>query len=143
MQVREAMSSRCATVDACDSVGCAAKLMAEQNVGCLPVNDNNRLVGILTDRDIVTRCVAQELSDSTLVADVMTRDIRHCFEDEDLNAVLRSMAVSQIRRLPVVDRNQMLVGILSLSDASRNVSASTAGAAFCSVTAAPCGHCDD
>lgn len=94
----------------------AARNMAIMDVGALPVGENNRLVGMVTDRDIVLRGIAEGKGPHTKVRDVMTPDVKYCFEDQDVVEIADSMAEVQIRRLPVVDRDKNLVGILSLSD---------------------------
>jgi CBS domain-containing protein len=100
-----------------DTVVLAAQAMDELNVGVIPVCDGEKLVGMVTDRDIVVRGVAQDCDNkSTRLADVMSRNVRWAREDEDVEQVLDEMAKAQIRRLPVVDNSQRLVGIISLGD---------------------------
>jgi len=93
-----------------------AQLMCDIDVGALPVGDDDRLVGMITDRDIAIRAVAQGKAPSTTVREVMSAEVRYCFEDEDTEHVARNMGDQQLRRLPVVDRDKRLVGILSLGD---------------------------
>jgi CBS domain-containing protein len=93
-----------------------AMLMAELDVGVLPVSDNDRLIGMITDRDIAIRAVGAGHGPETLVRDVMTEAVKYCFADQPLEAVSRNMGHAQVRRLPVVDRQKRLVGIVSLSD---------------------------
>jgi CBS domain-containing protein len=90
--------------------------MAEADAGVLPVGENDRLVGMVTDRDIAVRGVAQGKGLDTPVREVMTPDVQYCFEDEDLDTVARRMGEQQVRRLPVMNRDKRLVGILSLGD---------------------------
>src|SRR5438876_10330250 len=92
----------------------AAQLMAEIDAGALPVAQNDRLVGMITDRDIAVRAVAQGKSPQTKVNDVMTREILYCFDDQDLDDIAQNLGENQVRRLPVVNRDKRLVGILSL-----------------------------
>src|SRR5512133_105060 len=100
-----------------DTVVLAAQAMDELNVGVIPVCDGEKLVGMVTDRDIVVRGVAQEADPRTLkLADVMSTNVRCANQDEDIDDVLNQMADTQIRRLPVVDGQQRLVGIVSLGD---------------------------
>lgn len=94
----------------------AAALMAELDVGALPVSDQDRLIGMVTDRDIAVRAVAAGRGPDTLVSEVMTEIAKYCFDDQTLEEVSRNMGALQVRRLPVVDRNKRLVGIISLSD---------------------------
>jgi CBS domain-containing protein len=97
----------------------AAMLMAEADVGSLPVAENERLVGMVTDRDMAVRALARGLGADTPVSDVMTREIRYCFDDEDINDVAKNMAELGVRRLPVVDRQKRLVGIVALSNVAQ------------------------
>jgi CBS domain-containing protein len=94
----------------------AASLMAELDVGVLPVGEDDRLVGMVTDRDIAVRGVACGRGPDAAVAEVMTDAVKYCFADQTLEEVSRNMGDIQVRRLPVVDREKRLVGIISLSD---------------------------
>lgn len=94
----------------------AAKLMAELDVGILPVGENDRLVGMVTDRDIAVRGIARGCGPDSPVREVMTDTVKYCFADQSLEEVSRNMGDVQVRRLPVVDRQKRLVGIISLSD---------------------------
>jgi CBS domain-containing protein len=94
----------------------AARMMADCDCGALPVAENDRLVGMLTDRDIVVRALAEGKSGDTLIRDVMSTDIKYCFEDDDLDDVANNMGDLQIRRLPVLSKDKRLVGIVSLGD---------------------------
>jgi len=93
-----------------------ARVMGEIDCGAVPIAENERLVGMLTDRDIAIRAIGQNKGPETRVAEVMTRDVRYCYEDEDLRHVTQNMGDQQIRRLPVIDRDKRLVGIISLGD---------------------------
>jgi CBS domain-containing protein len=90
--------------------------MAQLDAGALPVGENDRLVGMITDRDIAVRAVAGGKSPDTPIRDVMSTDVCYCFDDQDIEDVAINMADIQVRRLPVVDRNKRLVGILALGD---------------------------
>ena len=115
--VSELMTRGVRTLMPADTVTSAARAMDELNVGVIPVCDGEKLVGMVTDRDIVVRGVAQELdAKTTVLADVMSTNVRTAREDEDVDEVLSEMAESQIRRLPVVDGQDRLVGIISLGD---------------------------
>jgi CBS domain-containing protein len=94
----------------------AALLMAELDIGVLPVEDNDRLVGMITDRDIAVRAVAEGRSCDTEIRDVMSQEVKYCFDDQSIDEVTRNMADIRLRRLPVLDRSKRLVGILSLGD---------------------------
>lgn len=95
----------------------AAKQMRELNVGALPICENDRLVGMVTDRDLALRGVGEALDPrSTPIRAVMTPGIIYIFEDQDVEEAARLMEVKQIRRLPVLNREKRLVGIVSLGD---------------------------
>ncbi len=94
----------------------AAKLMADTDAGSLPVGENDRLVGMITDRDIAIRAVAQGKGPDSPVREAMTPDVKFCFEDDDLKEVAGNMASAKVQRLPVMSRDKRLVGIVALSD---------------------------
>jgi len=100
-----------------DTVVLAAQAMDELNVGVIPVCEGDKLVGMVTDRDIVVRGVAQEADPTSMkLADVMSTNVRRATEDDDVDEVLDEMARNQIRRMPVVDSEEHLVGIITLGD---------------------------
>jgi len=101
------------------SIRDAARAMKKIDVGFLPVGESDRLVGIVTDRDIAVRAVADGKGPDTAVRDVMSQEVLYCFADEDLDTVSIRMADLQVRRLPVLNRNKRLVGIISLGDISQ------------------------
>ena len=119
MLVRDAMTRDVHIASPEQTIADAARMMADQDIGCLPVGDQDRLVGMLTDRDIVVRALAQGRDGQSLVGEIMTRSVKYCFEDEDMDEVLSNMGEVRIRRVPVVDRDKHLVGVLSLGDAAR------------------------
>jgi CBS domain-containing protein len=133
MQVGELMSRECRIVKADDTIEQAARIMADEDVGILPVAENDRLVGMISDRDIVTRCVAQGCERGTRVREAMTRNVKYCFEYADLDETLDNMAEIQVHRLPVMSREKRLVGIISLGDAARRYSPNAAGQAYSGV----------
>jgi CBS domain-containing protein len=95
----------------------AARKMAAADIGLLPVGADDRLVGVITDRDIAVRSVAEGKSSvQTKVRDVMTKNVLYCFDDEDADHIADNMATLQVRRLPVVNRDKRLVGVVSLAD---------------------------
>jgi CBS domain-containing protein len=116
MRVSEAMTRKVRLTKPRQHIQAAAKVMAEIDAGALPVAERDRLVGMITDRDIAVRAVAAGKGPDTPVREVMSWDVRYCFEDEDLDHVAHNMAEERIRRLPVVNRSKRLVGILSLAD---------------------------
>jgi len=115
--VSQVMTRGVRTMSPDDTVRFAAQAMDELNVGAVPVCDGERLVGMVTDRDITVRGVAQGRPvETTKLRDVMTPDVQWCYEDQSLDEVTERMREAQIRRLPVVDHERHLVGILSLGD---------------------------
>lgn len=100
-----------------DAIVLAAQVMEELNVGVIPVCDGDKLVGMVTDRDIVVRGVAQSMDARTAtLADVMSTHVRTAREDDDVEEILDTMGQNQIRRMPVVDAQDRLIGIVSLGD---------------------------
>lgn len=120
--VSEVMSRNARSVAPGESLQRAAQLMGELDVGALPVCEGERLVGMVTDRDIAVRGIAVgKAPDSAQVEEVMSADVRSCFEHQPLDEVMAQMADSQVRRVPVVssDDERRLVGIVSLADLTR------------------------
>ena len=116
MKVSEAMTRHVRVANPEDTLQQAAWLMASLDAGVLPVCENERLVGMVTDRDIAVRGVAHGMGPDAKVREVMTPDVKYCFEDQDVVETTRNMGDIQVRRLPVVNRDKRLVGILSLGD---------------------------
>jgi CBS domain-containing protein len=129
MQPISEIMSRDVTVIAPDSsIKDAAQIMRDLNIGALPVCDGKRLQGIITDRDITIRAVADGKSTSDCkVSDVMTAQVLWCFEDQTVGEVLQQMGDQQIRRIPVVNRNMELTGVVSLGDLATRQAAPTDG----------------
>ena len=98
------------------SIQDAAKHMRDGDFGMLPVGENDRMIGTITDRDIAVRAVAEGKDNNTKVRDVMSEGIAGVFEDESVEDAAKMMSQRQVRRLPVVDRNKRLVGIVALGD---------------------------
>jgi CBS domain-containing protein len=115
-KISEVMTSDVKVVRPEESLQRAATLMADEDVGAIPVCDGERLQGMITDRDIAIRAVARGLDTETPVSEVMTEDLVWCNEDDDTQEVLGRMADRQIRRIPVIDANRKLVGIVALGD---------------------------
>jgi CBS domain-containing protein len=97
----------------------AAQTMLDIDAGVLPVGENDKLVGMITDRDIAVRGVALGKGPDVSVGDVMTTDVKYCFDDQDVDEVTQNMGDNQVRRLPVVNREKPLVGILWLGDVAQ------------------------
>lgn len=118
MKVSECMSPEVEIASPDDPIRDVARTMREIDAGSMPVGENDRLVGIITDRDIAIRAVADGLGPDTSVRQVMSTDIRWCYEDEEIEDVSEQMGEYKIRRLPVLNRDKRLVGIISLGDVS-------------------------
>lgn len=119
MKINEIMTSSVEVIHPDARLVEAARKMKDLDVGSLPVCDGDRLKGMLTDRDITIRAVAEgQDPNSITVQDVMTPEVVYCFEDQDVEEAARLMGEKQIRRLPILNRHKRLVGILALGDVS-------------------------
>ncbi|MCM5555379.1 CBS domain-containing protein [Pleomorphomonas sp. NRK KF1] len=134
MQVSEAMTRNVRVANIDETIEKAAQLMAGLDAGVLPVSDEKRLVGMITDRDIAIRAIAQGKGPDTKVRDVMTDDVKYCFADQEIDEVTRDMGNVQLRRLPVIDRDKRLVGILSLGDVAVTTGNGIAGEALTNIS---------
>jgi CBS domain-containing protein len=131
MQVREVMSKEVKIVSPGDTIDKAAKLMKDCDCGSLPIGENDRLVGVVTDRDIAVRAVAKGKSPKECtVRDVMSKGIKYVFDDETTEAAAQSMSRLQVRRLPVLNREKRLVGIVALGDLATKHDGPAAGSAL-------------
>jgi CBS domain-containing protein len=119
MKINKCMTREVRVVTSTQTLRDAARLMAEIDSGVLPVRDDDRLVGMITDRDIAVRGVGEGLTPDAPVERVMSREVLYCFDDQELEDVARNMADIKVRRLPVLNRDKRLVGIISLGDLSR------------------------
>ena len=116
--VRDTMTTNPTSIDASKPVADAARIMRDEDVGSLPVSDEGRLIGVITDRDIVTRVIAEGRENSATIADVVSRNPVTVTPDADLDQALELMARHQIRRIPVVEDDR-LVGIVAQADVAR------------------------
>ena len=139
MRVSEAMSRDVRIANPEQTIGEAARIMSEIDVGALPVGENDRLVGMITDRDIAVRAVAADKPPTTKVRDVMSREVLYCYEDQDLDELAINMGDEQVRRMPVVNRDKRLVGIVSVGDLAQTGNATTTGRAVADIST-PGGH---
>ena len=130
MRVSDCMTRGVEITNPQDTIRDAARMMADCDAGVLPVGENDRLVGVITDRDIAVRAVAEGRGPEAKVGDVMSAEVKYCFEDDDIDDVLRNMGELQVRRLPVLSRDKRLVGIVSLSDLATIGAAAPAGDAL-------------
>jgi CBS domain-containing protein len=135
MKVSECMTTGVEVVTPQQSMSEAAQFMLRADAGAMPVGDGDRLIGMVTDRDIAVRGVAQGLGPDTPVSQVMTEDLIYCYDDDDIENVAIQMSDAQVRRLPVLSRDgEKLVGIVSLGDLSRSEGAEAAQVALDGVT---------
>jgi CBS domain-containing protein len=121
MRVSEAMTREVRVASPTQTIREVARIMDEIDAGSMPVGDNDKLVGMITDRDIAIRAVALGKGPDTPVREVMSDSkVLYCYEDEELAHVAKNMGEEQVRRLPVVNRDKRLVGIVSLGDLAQN-----------------------
>jgi CBS domain-containing protein len=131
MRVSEVMTDEVYIASPDETVQSAAQTMADIDTGVLPVGDGDRLIGVLTDRDITIRLVAAGRdATTTVVRDVMSPQVCYCFEDEDVEEAAVKMSEWQLRRLPVVNRDMRLVGIVSIGDVAREATPEISGGAL-------------
>ena len=131
MLIRDVMQSRLEVVSPMQSIAEAAQKMREADIGSLPVVEDAKLIGIITDRDIVVRCVAIGADPAaTHVRAATTEDVVHCRADQSVEDASKIMAAAKVRRLPVIDGDRRLVGIVALGDISRQGSVDDAGDAL-------------
>ena len=116
MRVSDAMTEVVRITSPEQTIAEAARMMADIDAGALPVADGDRLVGMVTDRDIAIRAVALGKSPQTPVQEVMSNEVLYCFADQELDEVVQNMADIKVRRMPVLNREKRMIGILSLGD---------------------------
>ena len=134
MKIHEIMTREVYIAGPAQTIREAARIMSQYDTGALPVGDDERLLGVITDRDIAVRAVAQGKSGDTPVSDVMSREVLYCFEDEDVEHVTRNMGDVQVRRLPVMNRQKRLVGIVSLGDLAHQARPAITGNAVADIS---------
>lgn len=135
MKVKDVMHKGTEWVGPKTPVSAVAKKMRELDVGAIPVGENDRLVGMVTDRDITCRAVAEESDLSKITAgDIMTKGIKYCLDTEDLEDAVRIMEGEQIRRMPVINEDKRMVGMLSLGDISHGAPQQLGGEVLKSVS---------
>jgi CBS domain-containing protein len=124
MKVKDVMHKGADWVSPNTPVAELAKLMREHDIGCIPIGEDDRLIGMVTDRDIVCKGLASNGFDAsrTLARDIMTDGIHCCREDDDLAKAMLHMEKLKVRRLPVINKSKRLVGIISLGDVGRSAS---------------------
>jgi len=126
MKVSEVMTREVQTVSPDQPAQDAASFMLQANAGAIPVTDGERLIGMITDRDIAVRGVAKGYGPDTPVRELMSNDIVCAQEDDNVEDVATKMSEAQVRRLPVIDQDQRLCGIVSLGDLARETNSESA-----------------
>jgi len=135
MKVKQAMHKNASWCDPSTTLCDLAQRMKSEDIGSIPIGENDRLVGIVTDRDIAVRAVADGLDPNTATArDVMSDGIVYCTEDQDIEDAIHVMEDKKIRRLPVINGKKRLVGMLSLGDVSHAVNRDLSGELLKSVS---------
>ena len=128
MKVRDVMHEGATWVEPNTSIGELARIMRDEDIGAIPIGENDRLIGMVTDRDIVVKGLIDGIDVATLTArDVMTGPILYCRANEDVEDAVRLMEEHEVRRLPVIDENKRMVGILALGDISSHAGRELSG----------------
>lgn len=141
MRVKEIMSAKAETIDPEASLMDAAKAMRDRDVGSLPVIEAGRLIGMVTDRDIACRGVAEDLDPAnTPVRGVMTSEVVWCSEDQDVADAAHVMEDHQVHRLPVVDSDRKLVGVISVDDLAQRAAHALSGEVLARISRRHKGH---
>jgi CBS domain-containing protein len=122
MQVCECMASKVWTIRPSETLRAACNKMLDHDVGALPVMDGARVIGLVTDRDVAVRAVARDLNPDAFVQDIMTPEVVCCFGDQPLQQAVELMREHKVRRLPVLDRDQRLIGMLTAADLALRIS---------------------
>lgn len=127
-QIKDVMTPQCEWITPEKTANDAAKIMKQKDFGFLPVGENDKLIGMVTDRDIVMRTLAEAKDPAaTQVRDIMTPKTYYCYDDQDVEEVCNNMGEIQVRRLPVVNRDKRLVGVVSLGDLAQSASRPNVG----------------
>ena len=134
MQIGEIMSPNVRLANPNTPIREIAKMMAECDCGAVPIGDDDRLIGIITDRDIAVRAVATGKSPDTPVREIMSRGVLYCYVDEDIDDVASNMADIKVRRLPVLSPEKRMVGIVSLGDIAMGDGPQSSGVALCGIS---------
>ena len=139
MNIKDIMTTEVQVLEPNDTLQTAAQRMRGHDIGLLPICDNDRLVGVVSDRDLAIRATAEGLDPkSTKVSQIKSDDVAYCFDDQSVDEAARVMQERQIRRLVVLDRkDKRMVGIVALGDVATNGTAKTAGEVLEVVSEAP------
>ncbi len=142
MNVSEVMTKQVETISPQQTIGDAAQLMQQLDTGVLPVGENDRLVGMVTDRDIVIRAVAQGRGPDAEVREAMTESVLYCFDDDSIEDAAKQMGEAQVRRLPVMNRDNRLVGIIALGDLALAADSGIVDAAITGISESEAEHAE-
>lgn len=135
MNIKDIMNSEPETIDPSTTVKDAAAMMGKDGVGFLLVGEGDRLKGTITDRDIVVRAVCKGVDTTkTTVGDILTEKVLYCQEDQDVEDVARNMSEQKVRRMPVVNSEKRLVGVVSIGDLAQHLSKEVVGDVLRNVT---------
>jgi len=127
-QIRDVMSRNFIWIPPETSLREAAQIMRDNNIGFLPVGENDRMIGVITDRDITVRAVAEGLHpQSDTVRTVMSAGPYYCYDDQNVAEICDNMGVMKVRRMPVVNREKRLVGVVSIGDLAQSAEKAQAG----------------
>lgn len=136
MKVKDVMHKGVSWVQPDTSLSAIAKIMKAEDIGAVPVGENDKLVGMVTDRDIICRGLGNDKKPEKLTAkDVMTKGITYCRANEEVDDAIRIMESKQIRRLPVIDKDKRMVGMLSIGDISHSLPQEMSGEVMRAVSA--------
>jgi len=135
MNVQDVMNHEAETISPSTTLKDAAGIMAEEGIGFLLVGEDDKLKGTLTDRDVVVRAVAKGQNlENTTVDDFLTGEVLYCRADQEVNDVARNMSQKKVRRMPVVDENKRLVGVVSIGDMAQHLDKDAVGGILQGVT---------
>ena len=134
MKIKEVMSRSCTTVTPQTTLAEAAKIMSDQDIGFIPVVENDKIIGMITDRDIVCRAVSTGCAPTAAIESFISKKTYYCYDDQEAEEVCANMADIKVRRLPVVNRQKRLVGVVSIGDLAQDVNKITVGQAVQSIT---------
>jgi CBS domain-containing protein len=134
MIIKECMTKKVNRLTPEAPIGEVAKLMSRDDIGAVLINEGDRLVGVVTDRDIVTRAIAEGWTGTDPISSIMTTKVLYCYEDDSIEDVAKNMAKNQVHRLAVIDKGKRLVGIVSLGDLSIKGSKKAAADALCAIS---------
>lgn len=134
MQVKDVMTRNCTYVSPQTTLAEAAKIMGDQDIGFIPVAENDRMIGMITDRDIVIRAVAKGLAPTATVKEAMSPKTFYCYESQKAEDVCANMADIKVRRLPVVNSDKRLVGVVTIGDLAQGITKDQVGQAVQVIT---------